>query len=99
MGHTSEILSPELALVDPDLTMEARAALVAYDETPTRSETPVSWVDDETLDALQRIVELSDVEPPKRQRRHRSAKLVGATATWGMVAVLIVNTQLYTVLR
>lgn len=55
----------------------------------------VSSVDEETAAALQRITQLADVEPPRRPRRYRVAKLVAAIATWSSVAILIADVRLY----
>jgi hypothetical protein len=92
-----DVLSPELALVDPGLaaelrTTESRAAAVAAHGPPAPVEAPASWVDEETRDALRRIVELSEREPPSARPRLRVIKLAGALATWATVGFLAVDT-------
>ena len=48
----------------------------------------------ESRQAFQRLVELSDVEPPRRKRRLETAKLGLAVATWGTFVVLLFETKL-----
>ena len=105
-----EIVSPELALVDPSLAACARATLpepsdmLRWDELradPDREQTVsvlahhVSVMEAETAAALRRITELSEVEPPEPQRRYRLAKLAGAVATWSAFAILVADLGLY----
>ena len=46
--------------------------------------------------ALRRITELSEVEElPTRRRSYRVPKLAAAIATWGAVAILVADVQLY----
>jgi hypothetical protein len=95
-------LSPELALVDPGLgaelrAVEARVAATAVDEAPTPLEAASSWVvgdelGQETRDAFQRIVALSEEEPTSTRPRLRMTKLAGALATWAMVGFLALDT-------
>ena len=86
-GHTlspnqSEIVSPELVLVDPRLATDARGRLPGPDDTRFEDEPsldsaepplPVDSVeagsssDEEFAAALRRITELSEVEPTKRR--------------------------------
>jgi len=84
-GHTlspaqSEIVSPELVLVDPRLATEARGRLSGPDDTRFEDEPsldsaelplPVveagSSPDEEFAAALRRITELSEVEPTKKR--------------------------------
>jgi hypothetical protein len=86
-GHTrrpaqSEIVSPELVLVDPQLATDARGRLSGPDDTlledkssldsaepplPVESVEAGSSSDEEFAAALRRITELSEVEPTKRR--------------------------------
>lgn len=99
---TAEPLSPELVLVDPDVAAYARALLADRDESPTSSDEATPFpeataelllrrMDEEAAAALQRIIDLSDVEPPAPPRRFRVPKLVGAFATWAVVGILTVE--------
>ena len=92
-----EILSPELVLIDPSLAAQARASLSDPDDVLGRfGARPAASVGDETAAARRRLIELSVVEPPERRRSFRAPKLAGALATWTLVAMLVVDTQLYT---
>jgi hypothetical protein len=83
--------SPELALVDPELGAQLRASL----ERETAAELTGGNVRaNESRQALQRLLELSDVEPPRRRRRLETAKLGLAVATWGTFVVLLFETKL-----
>jgi hypothetical protein len=102
-------VSPELVLVDPRLSVEARAQLVAQDETlallpstTPKSELPppLAWstalessADQHVRAALRRITELSEVEPPKRRSRSL-AILVSMVAASGALALVAAGLQL-----
>ena len=94
-----EALSPELVLVDLESALSAREALDAPEDTLDRilrqSPEPVISYDEAVAAARRRIVELADVEPPTPRRRHQLPKLVGAFATWSVVAIMVVDTGLY----
>ena len=105
-----EIVSPELALVDPSLAARARATLpepsdmLSGDDQgadPAREQTGfilahhVSVLEGETAAALRRITELSEGEPPEPGRRYRVAKFAGAVATWSAFAILIADLGLF----
>jgi hypothetical protein len=82
--HRSSIpVSPELALIDGD----SGALVLAYeaDEPPT---SPAPFVESEARDAMLRICELSDVNPP-RARRGRMLTVAVPTLLWAE-AVLVV---------
>jgi hypothetical protein len=82
-GHAeSEIVSPELVLVDPRLAKYARGLLSGPDDTvgveqrpSLDAETPLlservaigSSADEEVAEALQRITALSEVEPARKR--------------------------------
>lgn len=95
-----ELLSPELALVDPLLGQQARACLPSVEEQTLRPEPPGDDRHRATNDdaALRRLVELSDAEPPGSQPHLRQAKRVGAWATWIAALLLVEQTHLYSVL-
>ena len=85
-------VTPELALIDPELGAELRAAS-GSPNTASQEGLGAAWPT-ESLDALQRLVGLCDVEPPRRLRRFDTAKLGLAVATWSAFAVLLMDTQL-----
>ncbi|MDH4103302.1 MAG: hypothetical protein OEW52_13690 [Thermoleophilia bacterium] len=89
-------LSPELALVDERAAVDARAALSDPSVTLDRILVEASASAREVRAARQRIIELSDVEPPQRRRTYRRPKLVGAFATWAVVAVLVAESRIHT---
>ena len=92
-----EILSPELALVDPHLAMNARAKLPDSGDTLARLESdPVAPIAEERAAALRRIIELSEPEElSARRRSYRVPKLAAAITTWSMAAILVADVQLY----
>ena len=81
-----ESVSPELALVDAELAEQLRSAL--DERSPAARGVEPSA-------ARQRLIELSDVTPPRRSRRLGVAKLGLAFATWGTAALMVVDTRLY----
>ncbi len=105
-----EIVSPELALVDPSLAACARATLpepsdllpgdeLGADPDGAKSgfllAQHVSLLEGERAAALRRITELSELEPPEPGRRYRVAKFAGAVATWSAFAILIADLGLF----
>lgn len=98
MESTSPLhdLSPELVLVDERAALDARAALPDPGDTLDRILVEASTAAREVRAARQRIIELSDAEPPHRRRTYRLPKLVGAFATWAVVAVLAAESRIYT---
>jgi hypothetical protein len=90
-------LSPELALVDERVALDARAALPDPSDTLDRILAEASTSAREVTAALQRIIELSDVTPPERRPTYRLPKLAGAFATWAFVVVLFAESRVYTV--
>src|SRR5712691_4503121 len=98
--ESPEALSPELVLIDPRLAAEARAS--APDLQDARIQFRLETADSiahETDAARRRLIELSLVEPPERRGPLRVTKFAGAVATWTIVAILVVDTQLYTLFR
>lgn len=72
----------------------------AHESRPYRpawlpSRHPDGTPDEAAAAALRRIVDLADVEPAVRRRRHRFPKVVGALATWTTVAIMAIETELY----
>jgi hypothetical protein len=94
---SSETLSPELVLVDPRLSADARACLADPDDTLTQlGPTHVTSAEQETAAALRRISQIAELEEfPERTPRWRGLKLAGALATWATFAVLVADTQLW----
>jgi hypothetical protein len=93
---TPGALSPELVLVDPRLAAVARASLLERVDTPAAAELVAASVAAAEIEAARRrLVELSVVTPPRPERRLRTTKLVGALATWSLVAVLVAETRAY----
>jgi len=92
-----ESVSPELVLIDPRLAIDARARLVAPNDTLARLEPDLATsIAEERAAALRRITKLSEVEePPTRRRSYRVPKLAAAIATWSTAAILVVDVQLY----
>ena len=76
-------LSPELALIDRDLAALARAH--EHDEAPV---TPAPSLQSDARDAMLRMCELSDVNPP-RARRGLLLTVAVPTVLWAE-AVLVV---------
>jgi hypothetical protein len=94
------ILSPELVLIDPGLAAEVRTSMFEpHDALAEFEGQPAPSIADETAAARRRLIELSVVAPPRQRRRLRVTKLVGAMATWTVVVLLAVDTQLYTLFR
>jgi hypothetical protein len=85
---TLEVLSPELALVDPNLAIEAREALSVPegDWLLPAERLPSQEIDFKA--AMRRLNDLAEVDAPNRRRRHRPLKLLAAAETWSLVAVL-----------
>jgi len=76
-------VSPELALIDPDL-----AALALADEPRESPPVPATLLESAAHDAMLRVCELSDVNPP-RVRRGRMLTVAVPTVLWAE-AVLVV---------
>lgn len=103
MAATHDPVSPELVLIDPRLATSARAVLAEPGDTlaqlghqvPLKRASPSARnsADKEVGAALRRITELSEVEPPKKQRR-RLVSLAAVTAAWGAVVVLAAELEL-----
>ena len=82
-------VSPELVLVDERLADQG-----AEREAPERGtpRTPLRVVEPDLRDAILRICELSDVNPPRRTRGARLLAFSGVATLWVEVA-LVVATQ------
>jgi len=105
----SEIVSPELALVDPHLALVARSLLSDSEAMfarlePPRQLNPVQPLaatkpdrpfssDEEIGAARRRITELSEVEPPRQRRNLRLVALVSVSAAWSATVLLIADLQ------
>ena len=76
-------VSPELALIDPDL-----AALALADEPRESPPVPATLLESDAHDAMLRVCELSDVNPP-RVRRGRMLTVAVPAVLWAE-AVLVV---------
>jgi hypothetical protein len=86
--------SPELALVDPAWAEAARRALLLPNDT-LASQPSSEIARCEARDvarAIQRLAELSDVEPEKTRRSTRGTSLVFAACAWVTLAVVVVDT-------
>jgi hypothetical protein len=83
-------ISPELALVDRDLADLGRAEHV---HEPLAQHAPCGYLEPDARAALNRICDLSDVNPP-RQRRARLPLAVGVPAVLWAEAVLLVASLL-----
>ena len=77
--RTSREVSPELVLVDRDLL-----PIVGGD----RVGQPVAELEDDLRDAMRRMCELSDVNPP-RIRRRRLVAYAGPVTLWAEAVLLI----------
>jgi hypothetical protein len=80
-------ISPELALVDREL---ADLGLAGYTTEPRMEHAPVGFLESADRDALIRICELSDVNPPRARTRLALAVAVPAML-WAEVVVLVVS--------
>lgn len=92
----SGTVSPELVLVDAALAVTARAELGDRPDTlaPLMPD-PGAASARHTAEALRRLTALADLDAPAvPRRRSRTAKVVGAFATWSMVSLLLVHTGL-----
>jgi hypothetical protein len=63
LHHASQPVSPELALIDCTL-----ATLILRDEANGSQPTPSAILDSKARDAMLRMCELSDVNPPRARR-------------------------------
>jgi hypothetical protein len=63
LHHASQPVSPELALIDCTL-----ATPVLPDEADESQPTPAPFLESEARDAMLRMCELSDVNPPRARR-------------------------------
>jgi len=86
--------SPELALVDPALAETARRALPVPDDT--LASRPSIEIDvreaGDVARAIQRLTELSDVEPEPPRRSTRGTSLAFAVCAWVTLAAVVVDT-------
>lgn len=103
------IESPELVLVDPELRTAARQALVLPGESVRRAqpssgagatrpivvERPAHFDEDDDVDeAIRRLGEFSELEPPERPPL--SAKLMSiafAAVAWVTLAIIVADAQ------
>jgi hypothetical protein len=83
LHQASTPVSPELALIDRDL-----ARLVLADDRDQSQVTPAPYLESDARDAMLRVCELSDVNPP-RARRGVMLTLAVPTLLWAE-AVLVV---------
>jgi hypothetical protein len=92
------ILSPELALIDPQLAVSARNQLPQPGDTVARLKPRLTTALDRTReDAVRRLNECA--APPEElvegRRRYRGLKLIGVITTWVIALVLIGDARLY----
>lgn len=84
--HIPTPISPELALVDRNLAELGRAG---HANEPTATCLPVNLLD--AREAMIRICELSDVNPPRARRRHLVLTAAAPTVLWAEVLVLVAS--------
>ena len=83
----SHPISPELALVDRDL---AELSRVAHRDEPEATEPPVGFLESDMREAVLRICELSDVNPPRPRRRLLLA-VAAPAALWAEALMLVAS--------
>ena len=86
LEHASLQISPELVLVDRELAALGRAEH-ATDPMPTRP--PVDLLD--AREAMLRICELSDVNPPRARRRGLVLTAAVPAVLWAEAAILVAS--------
>jgi hypothetical protein len=86
------IQSPELALVDPEL--RARASIAVAEPEAQRA---APFMDEAARDALRRLSELAEVEPPTRPRSAKLWSMAFATLAWTTLGVLLLDMELWRV--
>jgi hypothetical protein len=86
LRHASHPISPELALIDRDL-----ATLAFTDETDERLATRATgaFLENDARDAMLRICELSDVNPPRR--RGLMLAVAVSTLLWTEVVLVVAS--------
>ena len=88
-ADTHEIVSPELALIDPVLGEHLRSDLcVCVMESPPAEVAPLSDEHEEVRRAARRLCELGDVTPPARRARPLLLRFGGIGVLWIEAGVL-----------
>jgi hypothetical protein len=81
--HASQPISPELALIDRHLAKLLRA------ERRDEAATPVPFLENDARDAMLRMCELSDVNPP--QARRLTLAIAVPAVLWAEVLLLVAS--------
>lgn len=82
--HEGLTIGPELALVDPGTARHAPSTGIRRAPEPS----PLQVVRGDVREAMLRICELSDVNPPRRLRRARVLVFSGVATLWLEVLML-----------
>lgn len=85
----SDLLSPELVLVDPVLSAESCSLVREPPEVAGPFRLVAAGDEEHVRAAVRRITELSEVNPPRRRRRRLVGVGVGAVAILWLEAVVL----------
>ena len=88
LEHASLQISPELVLVDRELAALGRAE---HATEPMPTSPPVDLVASDAREAMLRICELSDVNPPRARRRGLVLTAAVPAVLWAEAAILVAS--------
>ena len=86
--QVSRVISPELALVDRDLA-ETHHAEQRHEPAPAQH--GIGFLESETREAMIRMCELSDVNPPRARRGRVLIAVAVPAALWAEALLLVAS--------
>ena len=87
-AQASRVISPELALVDRELAAMRDAD---HRDEPAAAKLGVGFLESEAREAMVRVCELSDVNPPRARRRRLLIAVAVPAALWAEALLLVAS--------
>ena len=86
--QASHVISPELALVDRELAAMRHAD---HRDEPAAAQLGAAFLESEARDAMIRMCELSDVNPPRARRGRLLVAVAVPAALWAEALLLVAS--------